>query len=97
MSTIDLNSRRKPVVYTIEITHYWDDKLEIFVHGVSDDQRSQSSVNDAIARLAETRMDIGHIHRAILNRIDALMGALPNTPEMVELGKLADACMEIEM
>jgi len=50
---VDLSAKRRPVVYTVEITHHWDDRLEIFVHDVSDSERSRASVADALHRAAE--------------------------------------------
>ena len=96
MTVIDLSQHRAPVTYTIHITHHWDDRLEVFVEDVSDDERSQDSVNDAIARVAEPRMKAAHIHRAMLARIDALMGAEAGTPECAELSRLATACQSYE-
>lgn len=50
---IDLNKRRAPVIYTVTITHHWDDRLEFFVHDVADDDRSRAAVADALRRAAE--------------------------------------------
>ena len=50
---VDLSAKRRPVVYTVEITHHWDDRLEVFVHDVSDSERSRASVADALHRAAE--------------------------------------------
>lgn len=50
---IDLNSKRKPVVYTVEITHHWDDSLEVFIYDVSDSERSRASVTESICRVAD--------------------------------------------
>lgn len=50
---IDLSAKRKPVAYTVDITHHWDDRLEVFVHDVSDDERSCASVADALSRAAQ--------------------------------------------
>ena len=93
---VDLSARRAPVSYTVEITHHWDDRLEVFVHNVANDDRSRASVNDAIARVAESRMTAAHIHRAMLARIDALMGAQAGTPEARELSRLAESCQAYE-
>jgi hypothetical protein len=54
---VDLSARRAPVVFTVEITHHWDDRLEVFVHDVSDDPRSRASVADALKRAAEMFTD----------------------------------------
>lgn len=50
---IDLAQKRRPVCYTVRITHHWDDRLEVFVEDVSDDERSRTSVADALYRAAE--------------------------------------------
>ena len=52
MSVINLSDRRRPVSYTVRITHHWDDSLEVFVEDVTDDERSRQSVADALARAA---------------------------------------------
>ena len=52
MSVINLADRRQPVSYTVRITHHWDDRLEVFVEDVADDERSRQSVADALARAA---------------------------------------------
>jgi hypothetical protein len=52
MSVINLSDRRRPVSYTVRITHHWDDTLEVFVEDVTDDERSRQSVADALARAA---------------------------------------------
>lgn len=55
----NLNGRRKPVVYTITITHHWDDTLEVFLEGVSDDERSQEAIKDTLSRVAEAYSKVG--------------------------------------
>jgi hypothetical protein len=52
MSVINLSDRRRPVSYTVRITHHWDDTLEVFVEDVANDERSRQSVADALARAA---------------------------------------------
>lgn len=93
---VALADRRPPVTYTVTVTHHWDDRLEIFVADVSDDERSQASVNDAIARIAVGRMNIRHIHAAILARIDQLIDAKGEGRDAKELSVLADACVILE-
>jgi hypothetical protein len=53
MSVIDLSKRRAPVCYTVRLVHHWDDRLEVSVEDVSDDERSRRSVADALRRAAE--------------------------------------------
>jgi len=96
VTVVDLAKRRPPVWYTIELAHHWDDRLEVIVKDVADDDRSRASVNDAIARIAESRMTAAHIHRAMLTRINALMSAADGTPEADELRRLATACQAFE-
>jgi len=50
---IDLSARRKPVTYTVTITHHWDDTLDVFVADVADDERSRAAVADALMRAAK--------------------------------------------
>ena len=50
---IDLGSRREPVTYTVRLRHGWDGSLAIWVHDVADDERSRTSVADALCRAAE--------------------------------------------
>jgi hypothetical protein len=54
---IELSARRKPVTYTVHITHHWDDSLEVFVEDVSDDPRSRASVADALERAVQMFKD----------------------------------------
>lgn len=49
----DLANHRPPVRYRVDLVHHWNDTLEIFVHDVSDDERSRASVADALERAAE--------------------------------------------
>ena len=49
---VDLSAHRPPVIYTVRITHHWNDRLEIFVEDVADDDRSRRSVADALFRAA---------------------------------------------
>lgn len=49
---IDLSAKRPPVHYTVRLTHHWDDRLEVFVEDVADDDRSRASVADALRRAA---------------------------------------------
>ncbi|MEH2700553.1 hypothetical protein GFL93_12755 [Rhizobium leguminosarum bv. viciae] len=50
---VSLSDRRPPVVYTVRIMHHWDDRLEIFVEDVADDERSRQSVAAALQRAAD--------------------------------------------
>lgn len=95
-NVVMLSDRRPPVTYTITVTHHWDDRLEIFIHDVAGDARSQASVNDTIARMAEGRMNIRHIHSAVIKRIDQLMDAERNDRDTRELSVLADVCVLLE-
>lgn len=52
-NVVVLSAKRRPVVYTVEITHHWDDQIEVFVYDVSDSDRSRASVADALHRAAE--------------------------------------------
>lgn len=93
---VGLNSKRRPVSYTIDVTHHYDGTIEVFVRNVSDDPRSRDSVMNTIISWASKHMKAEHIHRAMLNRIDALMDARAGTPEMQELSDLATACEAYE-
>lgn len=52
-NVVDLMSKRTPVDYTIRIRHHWDDRLEIFVEDISDDERSKSVIADTLERAAQ--------------------------------------------
>lgn len=52
-----LSDRRPPVCYTIDLVHHWDDRLEIFVRDVNDDERSRESIADALVRAASMLRD----------------------------------------
>lgn len=54
MSVISLADKRPPTHYTISLSHHWDDTLEIFVEGISDDPRSKKSAADSLRRAADT-------------------------------------------
>lgn len=95
-NVVNLSDRRHPVTYTITVTHYWTGQLGVFVAGVADDPASQLSVNDAIARIATSRMTMRHIHMAMLARIDQLMTAEKGSCDARELSVLADACVILE-
>jgi hypothetical protein len=84
------------VTYTIEVTHHYDGTIEVFVRDVSDDPRSRDVVMSTIISWASKHMKAEHIHRALLNRIDALMDAEAGTPEGSELSNLATACQAYE-
>jgi len=49
---VDLNKKRKPVTYTVHVTHHWDGIVETFVEDVSDDDRSRGAVAEALERVA---------------------------------------------
>jgi hypothetical protein len=92
---VELNSKRKPVSYTIDVTHHHDGTVEVFVRDVSDDPRSREAVMSTIISWASRHMKAEHIHRAMLDRIDALMSATEG-PELRELSELATACEAYE-
>jgi hypothetical protein len=50
---VNLSQRRPPIVYTVHVTHHWDDSLEVRVQDVSDDARSKASVADSLRRAAD--------------------------------------------
>lgn len=102
MSTVvDLSGRCPPVTYSVTIAHHFDGTLEVFVSGVSGDERSRASVGVALARAAGAfdawpLAEADEMNRALLLRIDALMGAAPNTPEAAELSRLATVVQAYE-
>jgi hypothetical protein len=49
----DLNSRRKPVVYTVRLSQGYDGSLTVHVEGVADDRRSRAAVADALRQVAD--------------------------------------------
>jgi hypothetical protein len=59
MSVIDLNAKRKPVHYTVHLSHHWDGSLTIQVEDLADDQRSKMAVAWALLRAAE---EISGVH-----------------------------------
>jgi hypothetical protein len=93
---VSLDAKRKPVSYTIDVTHHYDGTVEVFVRDVSDDPQSREVVMNTIISWAAKYMKAEHIHRAMLNRIDALMDAEGGTPEVRELSDLATACEAYE-
>lgn len=100
-NVVDLSRKRPPVCYTLTITHHWDNRVEIFVQDVSDDERSREAVGHVIglAALAWGSPPIPQadaINRLALERIDALMPALSGTKEADELRRWAAAVQEYE-
>jgi hypothetical protein len=49
----DLNSRRKPVVYTVRLRQGYDGSLTVHVEDVADDRRSRAAVADALRQAAD--------------------------------------------
>jgi hypothetical protein len=96
---INLADRRAPVAYTIRVLHHWNDALEVFIEDVSDDERSKSSVADALGRAAiqcGSLPTADAMHKVLLARVDALMSAEAGTPEADELSRLADVVAAYE-
>jgi hypothetical protein len=93
---IDLSNRRKPVTYTITITHHWGDRLEFFVEGVSDDPRSQRTVADAMQRFGGFQKAADALHKDALLQCDALMGAVAGTRDAKRLSELAEIIQAYE-
>jgi hypothetical protein len=50
---VDLAKKRLPVCYTVHVTQHWDDRLQVWVENVADDQRSRMSIADALRRAAD--------------------------------------------
>ncbi len=94
-NVVPLAKKQKPVSYTIDVTHHFDGTVEVFVRDVSDDDRSREAVMETIISWATKHMKAHHIHRAMLDRIDALMGA-ETGEELQELSELATACEAYE-
>jgi hypothetical protein len=94
-NVIPLDTKRKPVSYTIDVTHHYDGTVEVFVRDVSDDPKSRETVMDTIISWASKHMQADHIHRAMLDRIDTLMD-VKEGPELRELSELATACEAYE-
>lgn len=58
-NVVDLNARRAPVTYTLTISHHWDGKIEVWVEGVSDSERSQESIWYALKRFIDSKFEEG--------------------------------------
>jgi len=58
-NVVDLNARRAPVTYTLTISHHWDGKIEVWVEGVSDSDRSQESIWYALKRFIDSKFEKG--------------------------------------
>lgn len=104
---VDLAMRRTPVTYTVTITQHFDGTVECFVQDVSDDERSQNAVTDALLRVAELRLNrrVGHaaddMLAIMLANIDHAMGCTEAMPAVFkvnpyELGTWADAVAQYE-
>lgn len=93
---VKLSDHQKPVSYTIHVTHHYSGKVEIFARDVSDDSRSIDAVIAFIIKWASQHMKARDIHVAMLERIDQLMDAEEDTPEVKELSALASACAAYE-
>lgn len=93
---IDLADRRPPVTYRVVITAHWDGTVEYLIEDVSDDPRSRQSVVDAMRRFCGFQDAADDLNRALLDRIDALMGAAAGTDDAAELSRLADVVQRYE-
>lgn len=104
---INLAGHQTPVRYTVEITQHYDGTVEAFVRDVSDDERSQNAVTDALSRVVEARLmrRVGHAGDAMLAimlaNIDHAMDCTEDKPATFnvgpqELATWADAVAEYE-
>jgi len=103
----NLSDRRKPVTYTVTITHHWDDTVEVFVQDVADDDRSRAAVGDALGRAASSFLNrkVGAAGDAMLAimlaNIDHAMNCTETEPTIFsvgpqELAAWAEAVQEYE-
>lgn len=99
---VELSARRQPVNYTVRITHHWDDRLEVFVEDVADDDRSRASVSDALQRASrlfdiaserEATAEEGRLLRGISSALDCLNPESENASERLAWLRLYDAEM----
>lgn len=99
---VSLSDRRSPVNYTVRITHHWDDRLEVFVEDVADDDRSRQSVADALERASsmfttKARRPETEAEARLMRCINSAMGCLnpesTNKDEALAWHRLFDAEM----
>lgn len=89
---IDLARHQTPVRYTVEITQHFDGTVEAFVRDVSDDERSQDAVTDALRRVVEVRLyrRVGHAADDMLSimlaNIDHAMSCTDENPAIFKVG-----------
>ena len=50
---IRLETRRKPVTYTLHVSHHWDGKVELFIDDLDADIREDDSVMQALGVLVD--------------------------------------------
>jgi hypothetical protein len=50
---IHLETRRKPVTYTLHVSHYWDGKVELIIDDLDADIREDHSVMQALGVLVD--------------------------------------------
>jgi hypothetical protein len=50
---VSLNTKRKPVIYSVHITQHWDGGVDVFVQDVADDEQSRKAVAYALRRAAD--------------------------------------------
>ena len=62
---IDLNLRRPPVVYTINIAHHYDGTVEFEIKDVADDPRSRDAVIHAFKRISGAEEHIEALEQAL--------------------------------
>lgn len=104
---INLASHQTPVRYTVEITQHYDGTVEAYVRDVSDDERSQNAVTDALLRVVEARLGrrVGHagdgMLAIMLANIDMAMSCTEEEPAIFkiypdEVASWADAVAEYE-
>lgn len=92
---IDLAKRRAPVWYTIKIGHHWDDRLEVIVEDVADDNRSKLAVADALQRISGLQVPADALHAELLAQINSLVDSY-EPDDLSKLSRLADIVSNYE-
>jgi hypothetical protein len=63
--TVDLNSRRHPVFYTVNIVHHYDGTIEFEIKDIDDDARSRDAVLHAFKRISGADHRIEALEKAL--------------------------------
>lgn len=93
---IDLSQRRKPVHYTVRVTHHWNGAVEMLVEDVADDPRSRDAVAHALVLGVAAWMTADHVHKLLLALVDRWMDVPRSQAVTDDLRAVSSALVALE-